>query len=93
VTIRNPCLVLVHQVRVAADVDGEDRSEAADGYHCSNVSGPDRAHSRRPAQGRSSCQDKRGEAHDLLAPVYDWFTEGLETLDLKEAKAMLEELA
>ena len=29
---------------------------------------------------------------DLLAPVYDWFTEGFDTADLKEAKALLEEL-
>jgi len=33
------------------------------------------------------------EAHDLLAPVYAWFTEGLGTKDLKEAKALLDELA
>jgi predicted ATPase len=38
-------------------------------------------------------QGKRAEAHDLLALVYRWFTEGLDTLDLKEAKAMLGELA
>jgi predicted ATPase len=36
---------------------------------------------------------KRDEARDLLAPVYGWFTEGFDTLDLKEAKALLEELA
>jgi class 3 adenylate cyclase/predicted ATPase len=36
---------------------------------------------------------KRREAHELLAPVYGWFTEGFETLDLKEAKALLDELA
>jgi len=36
---------------------------------------------------------KRGEARDILAPVYDWFTEGFETADLKEAKALLEQLA
>jgi predicted ATPase len=35
---------------------------------------------------------KRQQAHDLLAPVYDWFTEGFDTLDLKEAKALLEQL-
>ena len=33
------------------------------------------------------------EARDLLAPIYDWFTEGFDTLDLKEAKALLDELA
>jgi predicted ATPase len=38
-------------------------------------------------------QGKRKEAHDLLAPVYGWFTEGFDTLDLKEAKALLDELA
>jgi predicted ATPase len=38
-------------------------------------------------------QGKREEAHELLAPVYRWFTEGFDTLDLKEAKALLEELA
>jgi hypothetical protein len=38
-------------------------------------------------------QGKRDEAHDLLAPVYGWFTEGFDTLDLKEAKALLNELA
>ena len=32
-------------------------------------------------------QSKRDEARDLLAPVYGWFTEGFDTLDLKEAKA------
>ena len=37
-------------------------------------------------------QGKRDEARDLLAPVYDWFTEGFDTLDLKEAKALLDEL-
>jgi hypothetical protein len=35
---------------------------------------------------------KPAEAHELLAPVYGWFTEGFDTLDLKEAKALLEEL-
>jgi predicted ATPase len=38
-------------------------------------------------------QGKRDEAHALLAPVYGWFTEGFETRDLKEAKALLDELA
>ena len=35
---------------------------------------------------------KRDEARDLLEPVYGWFTEGFDTLDLKEAKALLDEL-
>ena len=38
-------------------------------------------------------QGKRQQARELLAPVYGWFTEGVDTLDLKEAKGLLEELA
>src|SRR5262249_10768525 len=38
-------------------------------------------------------QGKVQEARELLAPVYGWFTEGFDTGDLKEAKALLEELA
>ena len=37
-------------------------------------------------------QGKRQEAHNLLAPVYDWFTEGFDTADLQEAKMLLSEL-
>jgi predicted ATPase len=37
-------------------------------------------------------QNKYAEARDLLAPVYTWFTEGFDAPDLKEAKALLEEL-
>jgi predicted ATPase len=38
-------------------------------------------------------QGKVSKARELLAPVYGWFTEGFDTRDLKEAKALLEELA
>ena len=38
-------------------------------------------------------EGRRAEARDLLAPVYGWFTEGFDTADLKEAKALLAELA
>ena len=38
-------------------------------------------------------QGKRDEARDLLAQVYGWFTEGFDTLDLKEARVLLDELA
>ncbi len=38
-------------------------------------------------------QGKQEEARDLLAPVYNWFTEGFDTADLKDAKALLEELS
>ncbi len=37
-------------------------------------------------------QDKRTEARDLLAPIYNWFTEGFDTPVLKDAKALLDEL-
>jgi predicted ATPase len=37
-------------------------------------------------------QGKRDEARELLTPVYGWFTEGFDTRDLKEAKALLDEL-
>ena len=37
-------------------------------------------------------QRKRQQAHDLLAPVYGWFAEGFDTLDLKQAKALLDDL-
>ena len=38
-------------------------------------------------------QDKRAEAYTLLAPIYGWFTEGFDTADLQEARALLEALA
>jgi predicted ATPase len=38
-------------------------------------------------------QGKRAEAHALLAPIYGWFTEGFDTADLQEARALLDELA
>ena len=37
-------------------------------------------------------QGKPQQARELLAPVYGWFTEGFDTLDLKEAKALLDQL-
>jgi predicted ATPase len=37
-------------------------------------------------------QGKRAEARELLAPVYGWFTEGFDTADLQDAKALLEDL-
>jgi predicted ATPase len=38
-------------------------------------------------------QGRRAEAHELLAPIHGWFTEGFDTPDLKEARALLDELA
>lgn len=37
-------------------------------------------------------QGKKEEAHEMLAEIYGWFTEGFDTADLKEAKALLEDL-
>jgi predicted ATPase len=39
------------------------------------------------------CQGKRAAAHQLLAEVYSWFTEGFDTVDLQEAKALLKALS
>jgi predicted ATPase len=38
-------------------------------------------------------QKKQDEVRELLAPIYGWFTERFDTLDLKQAKALLDELA
>ena len=38
-------------------------------------------------------QGKRTESWEILAPIYNWFTEGLETVDVREAKTMVEELS
>ena len=38
-------------------------------------------------------QGRLAEAYDLLAPIYGWFTEGFDTADLQEAKALLDELS
>jgi predicted ATPase len=38
-------------------------------------------------------QDRRDEARALLAEIYGWFTEGFDTADLKDAKALLDELS
>ena len=38
-------------------------------------------------------QGRQREAHDLLAPVYGWFTEGFDTADLKDARALLDQLS
>ena len=48
---------------------------------------------RRRLKGRFRDQGKRAAARDLLAPVYGWFTEGLGTPVLQEAKALSDELS
>ena len=40
----------------------------------------------------SQQQGKKPEAHQMLSEIYNWFTEGFDTKDLREAKALLEEL-
>ena len=52
-----------------------------------------RRRTRMEAQGVWQQQGKRAEAYELLVPVYGWFTEGLDTPDLQEAKVLLEALA
>ena len=44
------------------------------------------------ADSDAGLRTTKEEALDLVAPVYNWFTEGFDTADLKEAKALLEEL-
>ena len=51
--------------------------------------GVTRGNQPRPAVRRSG---PRAEARDRLAPVYNWFTEGFDTADLKDAKGLLDEL-
>ena len=38
-------------------------------------------------------QGEQKEAHEMLAEIYGWFTEGFDTTDLQEAKALLEDLS
>jgi len=47
---------------------------------------------RRRLRGAWLDQGKRREARELLASVYGWFTEGFDTLDLRQAKALLDKL-
>jgi hypothetical protein len=61
-------------------------------YRSRGRSKPNPGNSAPPARLRRD-QGKRQEARNLLAPIYDWFTEGFDTLDLKEAKTLLDELA
>ena len=51
-----------------------------------------RRRTRTEAQGLGQQQGQRAEAYDLLAPIYGWFSEGFDTADLQEAKALLGEL-
>jgi hypothetical protein len=57
------------------------------------ASGKVTALSSRMSLTRLCDQGKRDDARNLLAPVYGWFTEGFDTLDLKEARNLLDELS
>ena len=88
----------LHRLRGVVLAQTGERAEAASwfqrGDRCRPASGA------RPLELRAATslarlwaeQGKRAEARDLLAPVYGWFTEGFDTADLKDAKALLDEL-
>ena len=90
---------LLHRVPGDLLTASGDRS-AAEWHYCQAIAIAERQ-SARLFQLRASAslaqlwrdQGKRKEAHDLLAPIYGWFTEGFDAPDLKEAKALLNELA
>jgi class 3 adenylate cyclase/predicted ATPase len=89
----------VHRVRGDVLMITEEHAEAEESYRKAlkvaerqNA----KAHQLRAAMSMARLwrdQRKRQEARELLAPVYGWFTEGFDTRDLKEAKALLDELA
>jgi predicted ATPase len=71
----------------------------AEGYFLTAIAVAQRQHAKslelRAAMSLSRLwqrQGKRREAYDLLAPIYGWFTEGLDTADLQDAQALLEAL-
>ena len=91
----------IHRIKgkllLASSVDLKDAAETAFGEALSLA----RAQQAKPLELRAATsmarlwrsQGKPQQARELLAPVYGWFTEGFDTRDLKEAKALLEELA
>jgi predicted ATPase len=86
--------------RVAGEISlGPDRAKAADYFERAlTVARMQQARSLELRAAMSMArlwrdQGKPQQARELLAPVYDWFTEGFDTLDLKEAKALLSSLA
>ncbi len=94
------CLPRIHMIRARLMEKGAHNAEAAeaslrnaiDTAVLQSAKGPElRAAMSMARLWRN--QGKRRDAHDLLTPVYGWFTEGFDTLDLKEAKALLGELA
>jgi hypothetical protein len=53
----------------------------------------DAEHRHRPASRLFARQGKRDEARAMLTEIYNWLTEGVDTADLKDAKALLDELS
>ena len=79
------CFEIDHQFSFGGLLDGEvSRGQRAMIFELRTVTSLARLWSK---------QGRRAEARDLLAPVYGWFTEGFDTLDLKQAKALLDQLA
>jgi predicted ATPase len=77
--------------------DGQDQAEASF-QEALNTAGRQESRSLQLRAAASLAQlwhhqGKRAEAYELLAPIYGWFTEGFGTADLKDAKALLDELA
>ena len=91
---RGPCL----PTRSAAWQAGEPVAEAEVCFrHALEVARGQQARSLALRAGTSlarlwASRGKRAEARDLLAPIYGWFTEGFDTPDLREAKALLDAL-
>ena len=92
---------LVHRVRGDLLLAGPDRNEAAAEAALSRSIDAARRQEAKSIELRAATslarllagRGERRKAHDLLAPVYAWFTEGFETADLKEAQALLDELS
>jgi class 3 adenylate cyclase/predicted ATPase len=95
------CTAELHRLRARAslDLDGGDVRGAEAALDAALAAA--RRQSSRLFELRAACdlarfwadRGDRRNAHDLLAPIYGWFTEGFKTADLKDAKALLEELA
>jgi predicted ATPase len=88
----------VHRLRGTVALAMQASQEAEQNFHRALTLA--RAHQSRSLELRAATslgrlwgeQGERQKARDLLAPIYDWFTEGFDTADLKDAKALLDEL-
>ena len=92
------CTAFHGDLALAADAEASEEAERHFG-HALDLGA--HSHSRRSLELRAATslarlwaeQGERQKAHDLLAPLYAWFTEGFDTADLKDAKAILDEVA